>query len=384
MMRYIIIFLSLLLVNCSSIKNHYLQFGAYSTLLKSEDNKTKIFFDRYGKMYPEFDIDNQKLKDNYSSLELYYENNIDLLKRDVKKLNIDITEPITKKNNSKYFQLLQIKTFENVINRINNLDFDEITFLIHGYRNRFAYASTSYSNAEQTISKSNKANNHFVEVYWDGLTYTKYNGIKVWDNGQAHSYLVGLELRKVLSNIEVNTIRILGHSTAANLICSSLFNQTSKMSKKDKKEFKSLYIDKLSLPEYKTPDSKIIVALIAPAMPGYSTFIDYDIRNTEYYDLTKDNYQFIISLNEFDPALNKYNILGEGGIKGGFGSTSLGCLKEEQENVKKLFFDKFKTLNNPKFVDFSYTSNNYKQNVHNLSAYIQNPKFEIVIDELYK
>lgn len=354
-------------------------------LQQSEKSVTKLIFDRYGKIYPNLSIDNNLLKKNYSSLELYYKNNLEILKRDLEELDVEIDEPLSKKNSKLYFEKLQQKSFKDVISRINISDFDEITFLVHGFRNRYGYALSSYLNAENAITSAKPAiNHHFVEVYWDGLTWTKYNAIKVWDNAQAHSYLVGLELRKVLSEVESESIKILAHSTGANLICTALFNQTSKMSRKDKKEFQTIYLDKLNNPSYLTPSTSVSVALIAPAIPGFSTFIDYDERNTSSDSSESDNYNLIISLNEYDPALTKGNFLGEAAIKTGFGSTSLGCLKEEQDKVKELFKKEFKTLNRPLFIDFSITSNNYRQNVHELAAYIKNPKFEQVLEELYK
>ena len=96
-MRYLILLLSISILSCSPIKNHYLQFGSYSSLQNSENSKTKLFFDRYGKIYPKVEIDNDKLKASYSSLKLYYQNNLELLQTDLEKLNIKIEDPITKK-----------------------------------------------------------------------------------------------------------------------------------------------------------------------------------------------------------------------------------------------------------------------------------------------
>ncbi len=382
-MKYFIYLLAITMTSCSFIKDHYVQFGEHSNQQNASKGTTRIFYDRYGKIYPNLPVDNLLLKKNYSSLELYYRNNLEILEDNLESYNVTVNEELNDENFQKYFGTLQDVTLKEIVRNLKAIEADEFTFLIHGFRNRFEFANSSYANVENVIkSKTPNTRHHFIEVYWDGLTWTKLNAAKVWDNAQAHSYLVGLELRKVLSSLQKDDINVIAHSTGANVICTALFSQTSKISKKDKSEFQDLYINKLDLEEYKTPSSLIRVALIAPAIPGVSSFKDYAIRNPEIIR-ENDNYQFTITLNIFDPALTKYNVLGEFGVKTGLGSTSLGCLKSEHDSVKSLFEEEHGKLNIPMFLDFSYTNNNLQQNIHNLRAYVENPSFDDLVARLY-
>ncbi|HMJ47389.1 MAG TPA: hypothetical protein VK498_08665, partial [Ferruginibacter sp.] len=172
-------------------------------------------------------------------------------------------------------------------------------------------------------------------------------------------------------------IRVITHSAGANVITSCLFNQTTKLSK-DPEFFKN-YIPLLNDPAYKTPvQSDIKIAIIAPAIPGYTTFTDYYNRNTENEGFKlKDNYNFLIGYNKKDPALNKYV-----GLSKYWGATTLGKSKKEVQKVFNLFSAKYKNSHIDS-LDLTYYNAYKKQKVHAFRKYITNYRFDKVINYLY-
>ena len=320
------------------------------------------------------ELNNNDLRCASSSLYEFYSENKSTLENALSTYKLSKSE-----SSDRDIQLLQRATIEKIAKEINARaeNYNGVTLLIHGYRNSPEWAQQGYDKVKSFVENKYNSKQLYVELYWDGLVYTKYNVIKAWDNAQAHSYLVGLELRKLLTKLEIKSLNVIAHSTGANVISTALINQTSKLDT----SYWDEYSPKLKSEHYKTPDiNSIKVALFAAAMPGESTFVDYDERNTTYDFLSKDNYHFYISLNTNDPALNKYGL--DSIIRG---ATTLGRDKAEQDKVSALFDGNgpLHTLNSPIFFDFSWNEDDSAQDNHRINGYLEHSSARDMLDELF-
>jgi hypothetical protein len=172
---------------------------------------------------------------------------------------------------------------------------------------------------------------------------------------------------------------MISHSLGANLICETLFNQDCKLTDVDgvKTELNFEYKRKF----YKTPTQNITVALVAPAMPGECTFIDYTFRTTPFTKET-DNYKVIIGFNSNDFALKK--VFG-GGFASHLSSTTLGQSLIELNNVAKIFAD-LEVPQNFSSIDFSTIEVNgkkEKQSKHDLINYMNTPQYDELLKQLF-
>lgn len=243
----------------------------------------------------------------------------------------------------------------------------------------------------------------FIEVHWDGK-FTSKKGIRTGFNYRPAlrtSYKVGLTLRKIINELDPKVkVQLLSHSSGANIICESLFNQISKVKKKGREHELWAYLDyRYTNPGvYLTPnpDRTIVAGLLAPSIPGKETFADYYERSQPF---KVDSYQMVIGYNLDDPDLRKkFGNFWIGGIlsiinskdylvkQNVFGSTALGCLKYEVDAVKNLFRKSY-ALENIQFIDFTYTEingNKLSNTVHPVEQYIKIPQYRQFIEAVYQ
>lgn len=101
---------------------------------------------------------------------------------------------------------------------------DDVVLLIHGYNNDHGEAKTWYAHVEGKLR--NEAGTHdrriaFVRMYWDGLAGK--TPLFIWDNAQYNGFLVGLELRRLLQQVDGATpLRVFTHSSGAYVIANAL------------------------------------------------------------------------------------------------------------------------------------------------------------------
>jgi hypothetical protein len=301
--------------------------------------------------------------------------------------------------------------------------YDNITFLLVGFNNRLSSEEKSDSttslikleaqrkNIELFLNQYNEENRDtgnvkktlFVEVHWDGK-FTKKRGIQTALNYKPAlrtSYKVGLTLRKFVNKLNPSIIKVnmLSHSSGANVICETMFNQISKVGREKEdplwRYLTNKYQKQASL--YRTPEHReVVVGLLAPSMPGVDTYNDYYKRSDNFQE---DRYRTVIGFNVNDQVLRKQFGGGPIGLfisflnsrdqlvkKNAFGSTSLGCLEPEVERLKARFRKSYQ-LEKLAFVNLSFTKmpdgSRQPNTIHDIENYFKNDRYREFISAVY-
>lgn len=315
---------------------------------------------------------------------------------------------------------------------IHDFGYQNVTFLMVGFNNTFVNIQTSHNSSEAKLSSqtakiqeildehnyrriirnegSEIMKTLFVEVHWDGR-FVSEKGIKTGLNYQPaliSSYKAGLALRGILGGIDTTNLEInmISHSSGANVICESLFNQRSKIRAyaKNKSALWNLlatcYQD--TSRSYRTPSlSKVNAFLMEASLPGIETFMDYYERNRKNKKpLEIDNYRIILGYNVNDPDLGKrfgkkwigkllenanYNGRLINGISDSFGSTALGALESEVIRTRE-YFRRYHNVQNFQAVNFSYSkANGYvaPNTFHDVGLYLNLPQYRSAIQNIY-
>jgi hypothetical protein len=367
--------------SCSPIKKLYVPFSEAKQLhAQSNDNITRIYFDRMGFVYPDLQIPYDDFKNNDGRLNLYYARNYPKYEVICRtngivplQANFDTIAPNE--------DPLQEYLLSSYANQINNLSEEkEVVFIIHGFNEYPLNRRDSSSFAEmketrdtmETLFKGRKFK--YVEVYWDGLSQEggpkllRYpNSFKIWNNAQVSATHVGLELRRLLNKLNSHKIYVITHSHGAGVITTSLFNVI---------KFRPHYYEqqghwlnevnkKFNSKIYNTPSQRFIVGMLAPAIPGQNVFDEYYHRtvNGKNVITCTANYKFLIGFNENDPVNLKFKVAASK-----LGSTTLGCKSKELIRTENLF------RNREIFghVDFSKKADLSKQDNHSWFEYLRN------------
>jgi hypothetical protein len=204
-------------------------------------------------------------------------------------------------------------------------------------------------------------------VYWDGLSRQNgnkillYNPVYIWDNAQSSASNTGFELRRLFSKLNKKKKYVLTHSLGASVITTALFN-VEKVNNAQLNELKM----KFENPVYNTPSQEFHIGMIAPAIPGENTFLEYHNRTIKGKNIrtTDSNYFFITGFNSYDPVNSKGYSLSRF-----LGSTTLGCKRNELERTRRIFMNEDFIFD---YEDFSYCDGNSKQRSHSWLKYIEN------------
>ena len=377
-MKKILLILVFCVSGCSSINKLYNDFNQFKEDNDDVGDSTiRIYFDRWGAIYPDVFIEHATFAKNFSTLETVYLNEWSILNNALKSEDIQTKGYDTKQKIRVLEEALVLK-YSNKINRESKNK--NVLFFIHGYNNTACEASPNYEKLKREILKNyDKDLIQLVEVYWDGLhdAGIDVNSAKIWDNAQVSAAYVGLGLRRVLSKMNQKSY-VITHSHGAAVITESLFNVRRFDSNyyhnhKDGKEIVSMQND-YSI--YATPTSDFVVGMLAPAIPGWNVFKNYHHRTTADGNVVTiaTNYKFVSGFNVNDQATTKL------GLSSKFGSTTLGCEKKENDFVSARF-----STSPGVFVmeDFSL-SNNLPQKEHGLKAYISNENFPNFLEKILK
>jgi hypothetical protein len=295
---------------------------------------TSIFFDMKGKGHLDSDTTN-------GNLYHYFTNDEGRLKslREFYKIPYD-------SHTDKVYHSVEnriIKTYADSISRkLKELNADQIVFLIHGFN--VDNATSSFKEIRDTIkSYGYDKNDHnlYVEVFWDGLKNLAINAtsiIPIWAHAQNNSIYVGLSVRNLITELDPRIpLVFITHSLGASVATEALFNTTHKWSgardPKDAAELKRLL-------KIQTPDNHHIrLGMLAPAIPGQSTFIDFDERSPRTILPAENNiYPIVIGYNPKDYAVSKWflaHLIGTTTL----GSNAVTHHRTEIENVRKIFVD---------------------------------------------
>jgi len=341
-----------------------------------ENNIYRIFMDMNGHFYPENIISDQELKTGgQSQLSLWaknYPRKFELIAQSYKLNNTTYTE--------RNYDILQDSIRSSITNRINQFEFQNQTWLIHGFRKKITKdetdglkvesPSSDFGNLEcrnriSTYTSNNDIENLFIEVYWDGKYMTRGGLIRMIKIGFLfknhaipNALNCGYALRKIFKETECQKVKIITHSTGTYVVSNLLFN-----------------IEPTSNNLQTPKQSDIRIAYTASASPGIKHFKNYYNRSTDIDYQKKDNYSILNFINKSDFVLLK---------KKGFiklpkllGNTTLGCdFKGESKKLKEYF-----TKNYP---NSKYTEAYNKYNAdHWFKSYIKSKGFDYVLNFLY-
>lgn len=309
----------------------------------------ELFFDAEGSLYPSSRLDVQQYYNSgFPSLSSFYKANPEqftsrLSNEEREELNVD-----------QQIQRLQKIEIDQLVSQINSRSeqSDRIVFLIHGFNNIYEDSSRNYRLAKTEISEFLKDENvFFVDVYWDAMntltakkmvkgsspTYSSKIGIGSflysWKTAVTNSNYVGQQLRRVISNIEHSEISIITHSLGSNVALAALTNIEYKLDIEEDDEIShqlKQYLDRFNNHvDYASPQQQIQLGMIAPAIPGERSFVDFYHR-TPAVGQTVDstNINVTVGFNAYDPVLKKYFRVPQL-----YYATTLGCKRTDLETV---------------------------------------------------
>jgi hypothetical protein len=308
-------------------------------------------------------VTTQQLKEKYKLAELDYDpKDYDLLQTTIQKNYVKQLEENFAINGSRH-----------------------VVFLIHGFND--PNPDASFYLLRRSIYKYATDKPTIVEVFWDGLNARGDNPIlsNIWGKAQTNSAKVGLGLRKIITRIPSNTkITILTHSLGASVATHLLFNPL-KWPKSFQETLEERYhSDSLSTPK----QNNITLAMLAPAIPGTSTFkgLKQTVPEKNNLNLTK----IVIGFNRYDYAVNKGRVV----PASWFGSTTLGCdYHFEVSKTIDIIRDSVPTVTCAP-INFSYRINNidtlskklkktYRQKEHDIIKYESNEHFDAFMKAVF-
>lgn len=388
------IFLSLIICisSCSPLKKLYVPFSEAKTKYeKLNDGVLRIYFDRLGFIYPDLEIKYETFKNSDGRLNNFYSQNRNEYEKLCRKYQV--TPFLGDLNNvDASIEPIQRYLIQQYVNKINSFKKDrELIFIIHGFNEYPLEARDSSSfNSNFVTRKKIRAEYldkdfYFVEIYWDGLSQeggpkilNSLNSFKIWKYAQASATNAGMELRRILNKIKTEEFRVFTHSHGAAVITMALFN-VEKFNEKDYSNPKSWLYNikqKFSNKNYNTPQQKVRVGMLAPAIPGENVFDEYFNRtiNGKETKIKKTNFRFLVGFNENDQITSKYKIAAKK-----IGSTSLACKASELLRTENMFMNKHII----DYTNFSKFSDGSKQKDHSWLTYMDNKiPFESFIKEL--
>lgn len=218
------------------------------------------------------------------------------------------------------FQLIQKGINEKIKNAINeDLDNDRtLVVFIHGFNDPNPTGDfRELRNNIQARYSTQKFS--YLEVFWDGLTCNQGNPAlsKIWGRAQTNSSMVAIGLRMLLEKVKNVPIRIVTHSLGASVATGAIFNTNSKWRNN------SIYTD-LSSSTVAPSQEDIRLGMLAPAIPGVSTFCDFNDRGPTVATPDKINInRIVIGFNRNDLAITKR--VHNRDHAGNAGATNLGC-----------------------------------------------------------
>jgi len=376
----------------------------------------RIYFDKQGSVYPDkklfipykkfFDPVNGKItiteNKNNGSLQSFYTTNRLQLKQLSSFYGIEGTGIISSRDSFFAVQHLIKKQIADSLNKLfGGSILRTLVVLIHGFND--SDPTGDYQLTREAIRNNGLEKGRFIylEIYWDGLTLNQGNPIyeNIWGRALQNSAYVSMGLRQILSGIDpLINIRIITHSLGASVGTGAIFNTVTKWSKnglkkigkKLEKDYGLNYYDEQK--NFKTPLNNIRIGMIAPAIPGSNTFIDFNKRNPVIPNSENNIQKIVVGFNVNDLAVTKrtFNI----DFAPFFGSTSLGCnclrkgkpeIERTEEALSKNEYstEMIKKLLRP--VDFSRYERKKSYEEHGLYYYLQNTeKVKEFMNELFE
>ncbi len=233
------------------------------------------------------------------------------------------------------YREVQRRIRDRYVNRIYQTIIEQhagrLVYLVHGFNDTMA--EQEYVQLRDTIRNKHYPSDSkpvYVDIHWDGLNAHTFDGLpvaKVWGAAMLNSRFVSISLRNLMTAEEQKTkIRtiIITHSLGGGVALGAVFNTVYKWDllnlitpEADKKRLQSMILTP-------TPAAPLRIGVIAPAIPGESTFIDFNRRGPVIIDPAQNNIgRVVIGYNYKDYAVSKQ--LMDVNLSVIYGSTSLGC-----------------------------------------------------------
>lgn len=241
--------------------------------------------------------------------------------------DINLRGIVTKKTHycaKDYFNYMKLWNHVFLKEKISQINYEikekkieRVVILVHGYNLPYSLAHVQDNNIIDIYKKNVKdlTKTLFIKIFWPSLAKKEYyfyqdnfrfrnsislESISVFKYITNRAYLVGLSLREVLNDINLNDkndrIDIIGHSMGCPTIAAAIINPFSKMkiTTSINKEFEQAF-NNLNI-----PTKKINIFLNAPAMPGINTF-----QEKNFNKKTHSNIKWTIGYNSGDMVLRK-------------------------------------------------------------------------------
>ncbi|QES93596.1 alpha/beta hydrolase [Empedobacter brevis] len=356
MKRFLYLVLIPLLFGCAA--NNQIWFGDRNNSSVDNNNVVKVFIDKRGNLYPDSNIIIPKNKfiygyranENNANLKSYFlhdkENSRIIQLANYYKVPLQ-------ENQEELFKNIQEEILKKIAANVSHIkkekQTDELVIFIHGYNMEYP-APVYYQFRKYIDNYKTDKKRVFLEIYWDGLT-DKNNDIaalKIWTFAQVNSSYVANAVRKIINKIDYNTkIRIITHSLGASVGTGALFNTSSKWPVTQGQNF---YEEMMNIP---APGHKDIrIGMIAPAIPGVNTFVDFNRRNGNSTIRSNDNNisKVVIGYKEKDEALLKKAL----NNSNNFGATTLGANTLNKETGKR----EIERVEEYMLKELQYTENN--------------------------
>ena len=353
-------------------------FGQSSNVLFGErdlnNTRLSLYFDKQGSLYPDYFIADTSLISADASLTEWYSKNKHEFIKISSIYNCGFIAYTI--NNCRVLNDSILSADIRKINKTKSADNNSVTFMIHGFRKPFKTINhdrsspTDFKTMEEAINKYLPSKSILIEVYWDGLygccfsTDFKENDrlFHIYEASQLNAEKVGNSLKKVISNINHDTVNIITHSLGAKVAVYSLFN--------------------INTDNTKTPSNKRVnLCIIAPAISGDLIKDNFYKRNSTVAFTKSDNYHLFIVYNENDFVLlkkdNRIGLVGPGPYK--YGNTTLGCNYEKSALNLQNYFISIYPASSIKLFDVSYVGK-----CHLVHCYFNSNNLEKVLKELNK
>jgi hypothetical protein len=325
------------------------------------DRVVRLYMDKFGSLYPNIHVPidtNSFYKHRFlkraafdstsASLEHYFTSDPKRLASLQAVYHVETLQTI-----KLTYQAVQNCIIAGYVNEIKALAEKEnsrqIVFLIHGFND--VIATQEYKQIRDSIKDLGYTASKkllFVEIYWDGQTAFGYNQLKaarIWKPARLNSRWAGLLLRNFILKMEDGLmtplpIVMITHSLGAGVATGALFNTRCRDFTKSDKDFDAQR--KLNvLMAIQTPTVDVRVGMLAPAIPGETTFIDFNHRSPNPITAPGQNHisRVIIAYNPLDYATTKD--LWRLSFARYFGSTTLGCNyfyhKDRSTEIERMF-----------------------------------------------
>ncbi len=335
----------------------------------SDMNSDAVFLDQEGSIYPEYFISNESLFQSKACLHVWYNDHPNEFLDIAKKHNcpVQVVNQISVQQLEDTLLAQTIRKIESLKTATNTLN-----VLVHGYRKPFVAnehdvtSIDAFANLEDKLNSGLGVVHPTLKIYWDASYDCCFSMdgeknremFEGFERAYHRADTIGVSLKRLLNTINYAQINFVGHSLAAKVLQSCLY------------DLKGNGIPCLS-------QARVNVCLIAPATTGIESWVHFKRRN--YTIPAQDNVRIWLLYNEKDFALKKkdnhFELFGPGAEA--YGPTTLGC-------NHKHTLDKFENYTKEQFVGstFIFVDGTSLGKIHSQFIYLESPFFEGMIDFL--